>query len=83
VVLELGDGVAVGAGLEAWRLRHHFQASMPTPAMAALRRLLLAKVPCRCRRLVFLIPNIVRLLYCARIGISRRSVLQGKPSCQR
>jgi hypothetical protein len=63
VLLELGDAPGAGSWCEAWRLRHHFQASRPTLASAALRKLLPPKVPRRERRPMFLSPNIVRLLY--------------------
>ncbi|HEY3012513.1 MAG TPA: hypothetical protein VGJ36_07195 [Gemmatimonadales bacterium] len=61
VVLELGDGSGVGAWLVVWRFRHHFRASMPTPASAALRRLVPLKIPRRARWPGFLNPNIVSL----------------------
>lgn len=53
------DGARVGV----WRLRHHLQASIPAPAMRALRTLVPLKVSRRARRPRFLSPNIVALLY--------------------
>ena len=58
---------ALSAPVRCWldccRLRHHFQASMPTPAIAALRILLPPKVSLRtCRLSLFPNPNIRYLL---------------------
>ena len=48
---------------DRWRLRHQFQASIPAPAIAALRILLEPKVSFRTWRLLFPNPNMCCLLH--------------------